>query len=55
MYIPWNWEFGSALPKRQNFGGVLTPPPLPLSLGVPLLHVDVFETLNVIVILVLFK
>jgi hypothetical protein len=27
MYIPRNWEFGSALSKRQNFGGVSTPPP----------------------------
>jgi hypothetical protein len=26
-YIPQNWEFGSALPKLQNFGGWLNPPP----------------------------
>jgi hypothetical protein len=27
MYFPRNWEFGSALSKLQNFGGVWTPPP----------------------------
>jgi hypothetical protein len=21
MYLPWNWEFGSALSKLRNFGG----------------------------------
>jgi hypothetical protein len=30
MYIPPNWEFGSALAKLRNFGGGLTP------LGTPL-------------------
>jgi ABC-type glycerol-3-phosphate transport system substrate-binding protein len=34
MYFPWNWEFGSALAKLQNFGRVLTPLPPPL--GTPL-------------------
>jgi hypothetical protein len=28
MYIPRNWEFGSALAKLRNFGGCLTPKPL---------------------------
>jgi hypothetical protein len=31
MYFPWNWEFGSALSKLQNFGavgGLLKPLPL---------------------------
>jgi hypothetical protein len=30
MYIPWNWEFGSALAKLRNWGegGVEPPPPL---------------------------
>jgi hypothetical protein len=27
MYIPLNWEFGSALAKLRNFGGSLTPQP----------------------------
>jgi hypothetical protein len=37
MYIPWNWEFGSALAKLKNFGGggVLTPKPL---FGTPLVR-----------------
>jgi hypothetical protein len=26
MYIPWNWEFGSALATLQNFGEGLNPP-----------------------------
>jgi hypothetical protein len=26
MYIPRNWEFGSALAKLQNFGEVFNPP-----------------------------
>jgi hypothetical protein len=26
MYIPRNWEFGSALEKLRNFGGGLNPP-----------------------------
>jgi hypothetical protein len=34
MYFSWNWEFGSALAKLQNFERVLTllPPPF----GTPL-------------------
>jgi hypothetical protein len=27
MYFPWNWEFGSALSKLQNFGGGGVEPP----------------------------
>jgi hypothetical protein len=30
MYIPWNWEFGSALAKLQNFGGGGVEPQNPL-------------------------
>jgi hypothetical protein len=29
MYIPWNWEFGSALAKPRNFGGGGVEPPKP--------------------------
>jgi hypothetical protein len=29
MYFPWNWEFGSALSKLQNFGGGGLKPPTP--------------------------
>jgi hypothetical protein len=36
MYFPRNWEFGSALSKLRNFGGVRTPQPPP-PLGTPLL------------------
>jgi hypothetical protein len=32
MYVPRNWEFGSALSKLRNFGGVNAPTPL----GTPL-------------------
>jgi hypothetical protein len=41
MYIPWNWEFGSALAKLRNFGwGRFEPPPPSLCHwhGVPLLY-----------------
>jgi hypothetical protein len=29
MYIPWNWEFGSALSKLRNFEGWGVEPPPP--------------------------
>jgi hypothetical protein len=36
MYIPRNWEIGSALAKLQNFGvGFDTPPPHGMPLGIP--------------------
>jgi hypothetical protein len=44
MYIPRNWEFGSALAKLRNFGGgggFESPPKTPY-FGTPLLHVTKF-------------
>jgi hypothetical protein len=41
MYIPRNWEFGSALEKLRNFGGNPKPPPPPL--GTPLVCVHLLS------------
>jgi hypothetical protein len=39
MYIPRNWEFGSALAKHRNFGSVVEPPkPLGTPLNTSLTH-----------------
>jgi hypothetical protein len=35
IYIPWNWELGSALSKLRNLGGGLEPPQT-IPLGTPL-------------------
>jgi hypothetical protein len=44
MYFPWNWEFGSALSKFQNFRG--EPPPEILKGGPPLRYATVYVTFN---------
>jgi hypothetical protein len=41
VYIPRNWEFGSALAKLRNFGGGGFEPPKP-PFGTPLVYTTVF-------------